>query len=181
MVKRIEMDGPQTRKLMKKVETGDGKVRELVIQTNDPKVGKVWKLARFGQEEHKKSEHDAMLAGAREEEEVIRCYDDTSGKELLWQAVKQAREQELKYLRELGVYEKVDELAAVAKYNITPFDRMWVDTDKAFEGGPMQIVHELLPEKSSAGTGQTCMGELLRLKLWLPLYSLLRVTVQSSH
>ena len=55
LVKRIEMDGPQTRKLMKKVETGDGKVRELVqkIQANDPKVGKVWKLARFGQEEHK--------------------------------------------------------------------------------------------------------------------------------
>ena len=65
-----------------------------------------------------------MLAGAREEDEVIRCYDDISGKELLWQAVKQAREQELKYLRELGVYEKVDELAAVAKYNITPIDRM---------------------------------------------------------
>ena len=53
MVKRIEMDRPQTRKLMKKVETGDGKVRELVIQANDPKVGKFWKLARFGQEEHK--------------------------------------------------------------------------------------------------------------------------------
>ena len=50
---------------------------------------------------------------------------------LLWQVVKQAREQELKDLRELRVYEKVDEHAAVTK---------------------------LLPESSKAGTGQTCMG-----------------------
>ena len=55
------------------------------------------------------------------------------------QAVNQAREQELKYPRELGVYEKVDERAAVEKYNVTPFDSKWVDTDKAFEREPMQI------------------------------------------
>ena len=52
----------------------------------------------------------------------IKCFDDITGKELLWQAVKQAREQEFKYLRELGVCEKVDERAAVAKYNVTPVD-----------------------------------------------------------
>ena len=43
----------------------------------------------------------------------------------------QAREKELKYLRELGVCEKVVEGAAVAKYKVTPVDTKWVDTDKA--------------------------------------------------
>ena len=84
------------------------------IQTNDPKVGQVGKQVRFGQEECKKPEQDAMLAGAGEEDEFIRCFDDITGKELHWQAVKEAREKELKYLRELGVYEEVDERAAVA-------------------------------------------------------------------
>ena len=45
----------------------------------------------------------------------------------------------MKYLRELGVYEKVDEKEAVEKYGITPGDTKWVDTDKAFQGEPMQI------------------------------------------
>ena len=51
LVKRIEMGGPQARKLMKNVETGDGRVGELVktIQMNDPQVEKVWKLLGFGQ------------------------------------------------------------------------------------------------------------------------------------
>ena len=53
--------------------------------------------------------------------------------------MKDARKKELKHLRELGVYEKVDERAAVAKYNVTPVDTKWVDTDKAFEEEPMQI------------------------------------------
>ena len=50
-----------------------------------------------------------MLAQAGEEVELIKCYDDVTGKELLWQAVKEAHEKELKYLRGLGVCEKVDE------------------------------------------------------------------------
>ena len=53
--------------------------------------------------------------------------------------MKAAREKELKYLRELGVYGKVDECAAVAKDNVTPVDTKWVDRDKAFAGEPMQI------------------------------------------
>ena len=39
----------------------------------------------------------------------------------------------------LEVYEKVNEKEAVAKYGITPVDTKWIDTDKAFEGEPMQI------------------------------------------
>ena len=54
-------------------------------------------------------------------------------------ARRKAREKELNYLRELGVYEKTDERLAVAKYNVTLVDTKWVDTDKAFEEGAMQI------------------------------------------
>ena len=98
---------------MKKIETGDRKIGELLkkIQMNDPKIG----------EKYKQPAQDAMLTGDGEEHKLIKCLDDITGKELLWQAAKEAREKELKYLRELCVYEKV-ERAAVAKYNVTPVD-----------------------------------------------------------
>ena len=76
-----------------------------------------------------------MLAGAGDEDEFFKCFDDMTGKELPWQGVKETREKELKYLRELGENEKVDERAAVAKYNVTPVDTKWVDTDKALREG----------------------------------------------
>ena len=53
--------------------------------------------------------------------------------------MRKASKLELKYLRDLGVYEKVDEKEAVEKYKVTPIDTRWIDTDKAFEGEPMQI------------------------------------------
>ena len=53
--------------------------------------------------------------------------------------MKGAREQELKSLRELGVYEQVDEHAAVAKYNVAPIDTKRVDSDKA-DANPFAIV-----------------------------------------
>ena len=34
-------------------------------------------------------------------------------------------------MRDLGVYEKVDEKGAVEKYGVTPADTKWVDTDEA--------------------------------------------------
>ena len=134
LVERIEIGGPQARKMMKKVETGDEKVRELVkrIQMNDSKVGQVRKSVRVGHQEYTNLEQDAMLAGAGEEDEYIKCFGDVTGKELSWQPLNQAREQELKYLRDLGVYEKVDEREAIAQYQVTPVDTKWVDTDKAF-------------------------------------------------
>ena len=146
MVQKIEMCFPKTGKLvrrieMKKIETGDMSVGELVkkIQANESRVGKVGRPARCGQEECMEPEQDAMLAETGEENEFIKCFDDITGKELLWQALKEAREKEVKYLRELGVCENFDQRAVVAKYNITPVDTMWVDTDKAFEEKPMQI------------------------------------------
>ena len=65
-------------------------------------------------------ENNAPLAEVEEQGQMILCIDDVTGKELLWQAVRQAREQELRYLRELGVYEKFDEQGAVAQ--IAPVD-----------------------------------------------------------
>ena len=119
LVEKIEMCGTQAGELMQKVETGDMKIGELVekIQINEPKVGKVGRSVRVGQEEYMKLEQDAMLAEAGEEVEFVKSFDDITGRELPWQALKQTREKELKYLRELGVYEKVDERAAMAKYS----------------------------------------------------------------
>ena len=92
-----------------------------------------------------------MLAGAGEEDEITKCFDDITGKELLWQVVKEARVKELKYLRELGVYEKVDERTAVATYNVTPVDTTWVDTDKAFEAEPMHVHSRVVARDFKSG------------------------------
>ena len=79
-----------------------------------------------------------MLAEVEEKEQDVICKENVTGKDL--HAVRKARELELKYLRNLGVYEKIiDENEAVAQYKITPVVTKWVDTDKAFEGEPMQI------------------------------------------
>ena len=105
------MSGPQAEKLMKQIQTGGMKVGEVVkkICMSESKVGKVRRSARFNQEECMKHEQGAMLAEADEEHEFIYCFDDITGKDLHWQAVKEAPEKELRYLREIGVYEKVDE------------------------------------------------------------------------
>ena len=85
-------------------------------------------------------EKHTMLADVGEKQEQdVTCFDDITSKELPWHAVRETPKLELKYLRDVGVYEKVDEKDAVKKYGITPVDTKWVDTDKAFEGEPMQI------------------------------------------
>ena len=62
-------------------------------------------------------EKHTMLAdvGEKQEQDVI-GFDDIAVKELPWRGVCKARELELKYLRDLGVYEKVDEKESVEKY-----------------------------------------------------------------
>ena len=67
------------------------------------------------------------------------CRMEEENQELPWHAVRRARDQELKYLRDLGVYEKVDEREAIAKDQLIPIETKWIDTDKAFEGEPTQI------------------------------------------
>ena len=49
----------------------------------------------FGQEECMKLEQDAMLADADQEEEFIKCFDDITGRDRPWKAVKEARAHEL--------------------------------------------------------------------------------------
>ena len=79
-------------------------------------------------------EKQAMLTDVEEEQEQnVICFNDITGKELPWHAVRKARESEQKYLRDQGVYEKADEEEAVEKYGITPVDTKLVDTDKAFD------------------------------------------------
>ena len=66
-------------------------------------------------------------------------------------ARRKARELELKYLRDHGVYEKVDEKEAVEKYRVTPIDTKLIDTDKAFEGESMQIRSRICAREFKSG------------------------------
>ena len=53
-------------------------------------------------------EKHAMLADVEEtqgKDQDVVCFDDVTGKEMPWSAVRKARELELKYLLDLGVYE----------------------------------------------------------------------------
>ena len=159
-----------------------GEVAKLVkkIQMNEPQVGKVWKSVKFGQEEYTKPEEDAMLARVGEESVLLKCFDDITGKELPWQAVKQAREKELKYLRELGVYE-ANERTAVSKYNVTPVDTKWVDTGKAFEEEPMQIRPRLVAREFKNGDRPDLHAGTLPLEALKAIISIAASPVQSSH
>ena len=123
---------------MKPVKTGDRNVGEVVekIQKDEPKVGKVGRSARFGQEQNMKPGQDAIPAEAGEEHEFSKCFDDITGKKLSWHAANEARAKELKFLRELGVYEKVDEHEAVGKYNVTQVNTECVNTVRGFEEKP---------------------------------------------
>ena len=60
-----------------------------------------------------------MESAPNVQEQGVICFDDITGKELPWHEVRKVRELELKYLRDLGVYEKVDEKEAVGKYGIS--------------------------------------------------------------
>ena len=78
--------------------------------------------------------------------------------------MKEARDKELKYLRELGVHGSLS-AQLWQSTDVTPVDTKWVDTDKAFEGCRCKSVHELLPESAKVETDQTCMRVLTRWKL----------------
>ena len=54
----------------------------------DTKVGNVGRWVRFGQEEYMKLERGVWRGGMK----FIKCFNDITGKELPWQAVKEARE-----------------------------------------------------------------------------------------
>ena len=48
--------------------------------------------------------------------------------------------------------------AVVAKYNVTPVDTGWVDTDKAFQEEPMHIRSQMVAESSKAGIARLGCG-----------------------
>ena len=87
-----------------------------------------------------------MFAETGEEYQHFICMDDVTSKELPWHEVRNAREQELKYMRDFGMYDKVDEREAFVQHQVTPVDTKWIDTNKAFEGSPCKPYHELLQE-----------------------------------
>ena len=98
----------------------------------------------------------------KEEEQDVICFDDITGKELPWHAVRKARDLELKYLRDLGVYEKVDERGAIAQYQVTTVDTKWIDTQtKHLRQSPCTSDNELLRESSKETIGQICTQGLL--------------------
>ena len=72
----------------------------------------------------------ATIGAVAEEDSNVRCVDDVASKELPWSAVRHATEEEVKYLRDVGVYEKVDERTAFAEHGVTPVDTEWIDTDE---------------------------------------------------
>ena len=77
--------------------------------------------------------------------------DDITGKELSWSGVRQAREQELKSLRDLGVYEKVEECEAIAKYQVSPVDTKCIDANKAFEEETMHLRSRFVAREFKGG------------------------------
>ena len=118
MVKSVVMDG---------VKSGKFENRENGEETMSQFEERLCKSIIRGLVERNHEEH-TMLWEEKQEQDVI-CFDDITGKELPWHEVRGVRELELKYLRDLRVYQKVDEKEAVEKYGITPVDTKWVDTD----------------------------------------------------
>ena len=80
-----------------------------------------------------------------------RWVDDVTGQELPWPAVRRAREEELKYLRDRGVHATVAEQAAIARYWVTPVDTEWIDTDKPSEGEPVQVRSRIVGREFESG------------------------------
>ena len=85
-----------------------------------------------------------MLATVEEEDQRAQSLDDTGDKLLPSSAVRPFREQDLKYLRHLGMCGKVDERDAVSRYQVTPVDTKCIDINRAFEEEPMQIRSQLV-------------------------------------
>ena len=95
-MRKIETSGPQSRN---DDDGGDGWCESWRTGEEDPdERTNSWKSRETG-----KSWSRGLSAD--EEDGFIKCFDDITGKELRWKAVKEGREKELEYLRELGVSE----------------------------------------------------------------------------
>ena len=126
------MDGVKIDWKSRKIEEFPKLARNGKIRTKRNCASQSYKgFARRNREKH------ATFAETGEEDQHVICMDDVTSKELPWHDVRNAREQELKYMRDFGMYEKVDEREAIAQYQVTPVDTKWIDTNKALEGERM--------------------------------------------
>ena len=132
------------RKNLTKVVTDGVKIEEMVGNQNEQTLCKsiIKGLARSSQERPRNVGRDGRRKSRRSYASMT-----SLGKSCHGTQCRKAREQDLKYLRDLGVYEKIDEREATARYQVTPVDTKWIDTDKAFEGKPMQIRSRLVPRE----------------------------------
>ena len=122
---------------VKSVKFGKLENCESVEETRSQSEERLCKSIIRGLVKRNHEKHTMMADVEEEQEQGVICFDDITGKELPWHAVHKPRELELKYRRDLGAYEKVDEKEAVEKYGIIPVGTKWVDTDKAFEWEPV--------------------------------------------
>ena len=84
--------------------------------------------------------------------------------------------QELIFLRDLGVYEKVDEREAIAKYQVAPFDIRRIDTNTAFEAESMLM-------KSRIAAGEFKSGDRPDLYAGTPPLEALKalISIEANH
>ena len=97
--KNIGMDGAK----LEWVEKSNNSGINLKGRTQEEEEG-LCKLMIKGVARHHCERH-ALLATAEGENQRVQFVDDITGKDLPWSEVRQAREPELKHLRDFGVFE----------------------------------------------------------------------------
>ena len=110
MVKSVAMNGVKSRNFGKLEKCENDK------ETWSQSEGRLCKSIIRGLAKRNNEKHTMLADVEEEQEQEVICFDDITVKELPWHAVRKSRELELKYLRDLGVYENVDEKDAVEKY-----------------------------------------------------------------
>ena len=155
MVKSVVMDGVKSGKF--------GKIENCVNdeETMSQSEERLCKSIMRGLVKRNHEKH-TMLAdvGEKQEQDVI-CFDDITGKELPGHAVRQDRELELKYLRDLGVYEKVDERKLLRNMESLQWTRRGLTQTKRLRESQCKSDHECVRKSSKAMIGQTCVQGLL--------------------
>ena len=142
--------------------------RDLVknIAMDGPKVGKFEHYENYDETMSQSEERlcKSIIRGLvkrNHEKHGVICFGDIIGKELPWHAVREAPELELKYLRDLGVYEKVDEKEAVEKYGSLQWTRNGSTQTRRSRESQCKSDRECVRENSTVMIGQTCMQGLL--------------------
>ena len=104
---------------------------------------KFGKMIVKGFARHHREGHSLLATAERENQRV-----HITGRALQWTECRQAREQEPEHPRDLGVYEKVNEREAIAKYQVSPVDTKWIDTKRAGRGAH---AHQWRATRSACG------------------------------